>query len=62
MTIICAVGDLTDQIGFQAQIVNALSDVPIVMISYGASANNISFLIHSSDKEKALHALSQKMF
>ncbi|MBQ0029312.1 MAG: aspartate kinase [Paludibacteraceae bacterium] len=63
MSIICAVGDLTDQhIGVHTQIIEALSEVPITMISYGASAHNISFLIHTADKEKAMEGLKKKFF
>ena len=32
------------------------------MISYGASGNNISILIHSEDKEQALIALNNEFF
>ncbi len=62
MTIICVVGDLTDQkANMQSQVISAI-DVPITMISYGASGNNISFLINKADKEKVLVALNQKFF
>ncbi|MCR5569334.1 MAG: aspartate kinase [Paludibacteraceae bacterium] len=63
MTIICVVGDLTDQNkGIQSKVIAALENLPISMISYGASGNNISILIHSEDKEQALIALNNEFF
>ena len=63
MVIVCVVGDLPDEnVGFQAKVVDALKDIPIRMISYGGSVHNISFLIHSKDKIKALNALNDKLF
>ena len=40
----------------------ALSCVPVRMIAYGASNHNISYLVHESDKQKALQALSSALF
>jgi len=51
-----------ENIGFQAQVVGALKDIPVRMISYGGSNYNISFLIRSSDKIQALKALSASLF
>jgi aspartate kinase len=63
MVIVCVVGDLEwDNIGFEANIVNALKDIPIRMISYGGSNFNVSLLIKSSDKKRALQALSKQLF
>lgn len=63
MTIICVVGDLAgQQTGANSQVISALSEVPVSMVSYGASNNNISFLIRQSDKEKVLTTLNQKFF
>ena len=63
MVIICVVGDLPYQnVGFQAIVVDALKDIPIRMISYGGSNYNISFLIKSEDKVRALRALSAHIF
>lgn len=63
MTIVCVVGDLhDDNIGFQAKVVNALKEIPVSMISYGGSFHNISFLIHTKDKEAALKALNNALF
>jgi len=63
MVIVCVVGDLEwDNIGFEADIINALKDIPIRMISYGGSNFNVSLLIKSSDKKRALQALSEHLF
>lgn len=63
MVIICVVGDMVwDNLGFEAKIVNALKDIPVRMISYGGSNYNVSLLIKSSDKIRALRALSEHLF
>ncbi|HOV84621.1 MAG TPA: aspartate kinase [Paludibacteraceae bacterium] len=63
MVIVCVVGDLFyENVGFQAKVVGALTDIPIRMISYGGSNYNISFLIKKEDKGKALNALSNALF
>ncbi|MDR1368680.1 MAG: aspartate kinase [Dysgonamonadaceae bacterium] len=63
MTIICVVGDLEwENLGFEAKIINALKDIPVRMISYGGSNYNVSLLVKSSDKKKALQALSDNLF
>ena len=63
MVIICAVGDLDwHNCGFQADVLNALRDVPVRMISFGGSNYNISVLVHAADKKRALNALSAALF
>jgi len=63
MVIVCVVGDLDwNNLGFEAKIVNALQEVPVRMISYGGSNYNVSLLVKSSDKQKALQALSSYLF
>lgn len=63
MCIICVVGDLKwDNIGFETLVTEALSNIPVRMISYGGSNHNISFLIKEDDKKTALQALSNKLF
>jgi len=63
MTIICVVGDLDwTNLGFESKAVGALKDIPVQMISYGGSNYNISFLIDSRDKKRALQALSDNLF
>ena len=63
MVIICVVGDMPfENVGFQAKVVGALSEIPVRMISYGGSNYNISFLIKAEDKKRALNALSASLF
>lgn len=63
MVIICVVGDLEwNNRGFEANVVNALKDIPVRMISYGGSNYNISLLIRKQDKIQALKLLSQHLF
>ncbi len=63
MVIISIVGDLPPYShGYAAKIFQALSDVPIRMISYGGSSHNVSILVKSEDKVHALRALSNGLF
>lgn len=63
MVIVCVVGNLEWQnCGFEADVVHALKDVPVRMISYGGSNYNISLLVKASDKERTLRLLSQHLF
>jgi aspartate kinase len=63
MVIICVVGDMNfENVGFQAKVVGAMSEIPVRMISYGGSNYNISFLIKAEDKKRALNALSATLF
>lgn len=63
MVIVCVVGDLEWQNrGFEAEVVNALKEIPVRMISYGGSNYNISLLIRKEDKIKALRLLSEHLF
>ncbi|MCH5222143.1 MAG: aspartate kinase [Muribaculaceae bacterium] len=63
MVIICVVGDLEWQnCRYQAQVLDALADIPVRMISYGGSNYNISVLVRKEDKIHALKALSKKLF
>ncbi len=63
MCIICVVGDLRwGNIGYESLTTDAMASVPVRMISYGGSFHNISFLIRSCDKAKALQELSKKLF
>lgn len=61
--IVCVVGDLVaENKGYANRIFDALQDVPIRMISYGGSDHNVSLLIGSRDKKRALNLLSDKLF
>lgn len=63
MSIISVVGDLqSDNLGFEAQVVDALKNIPVRMISYGGSEHNISILVSTNDKVRALQALSKAIF
>jgi len=63
LSIVCIVGDLiTESKGQVAKVLTALSDVPIRMVSYGGSRNNISVLIKSANKKEALIALNDRVF
>ena len=62
-TIVCVVGDfLGEKEGYAVKVFEALKHVPIRMISYGASDNNISILIESKHKHAALNALNDCLF
>lgn len=62
-TIICVVGDfLASKSGYAARVLNALKDIPIRMIAYGGSPNNISILVNANLKNAALNALHQGLF
>lgn len=63
MCIVCVVGDLEwGNVGYESLITSAMGSIPVRMISYGGSYHNISFLIRSEDKAKALKSLSEKLF
>lgn len=63
LTIVCVVGDLeAENVGFEAQILEAMRDIPLWMISYGGSDYNMGVLIESTNKRDALKALSQHLF
>jgi aspartate kinase len=62
-TIICVVGDfLADKKGIARKIFNSIDQIPIRMISYGGSMNNISLLINTSHKNEALNSLNEGLF
>lgn len=62
-SIVCVVGDLiAEKEGVAREVFNALEDVPVRMISYGSSSNNISLLISTEDKIRALNNLSKNLF
>ncbi len=63
MCIICVVGDLNwHNVGFESDATEAMRNIPVRMISYGGSSHNISFLVSSTDKKRALQALSDRLF
>ena len=63
MCIICVVGDLEwSNVGFEANALDAMRDIPVRMISFGGSNYNISFLVKEEDKKRALQSLSNHLF
>ncbi len=61
--IICIVGDfLAEKHGYAMKIFDSLAQIPIRMISYGGSKNNISLLIGAEYKKAALLALNKGIF
>lgn len=62
-TIICVVGNVPkDKAGYGFKVLEALKDIPIRMVSYGGSPNNISVLVSSAHKKEALIALNKGLF
>ncbi len=62
-TIICIVGDFeADKQGYAVKVFDSLKNIPIRMISYGGSENNISVLVNSEFKNQALVALNEGLF
>ncbi|MDP5121981.1 MAG: aspartate kinase [Spirosomaceae bacterium] len=62
-SIICIVGSfLADKPNIAIRVLEAMKDIPIRMISYGASEHNMSLLVDSKDKNAALEALNEGLF
>lgn len=62
-TIVCVVGDfLGERKGYAVKIFEALKNIPIRMISYGGSPNNVSVLVETKYKNEALTALNDGLF
>ena len=62
-SIICVVGNMvSEKKGVVRKIFNALSDIPIRMVSYGGSRYNISMLIDTNYKHEALNNLNSGLF
>jgi aspartate kinase len=63
LTIVCIVGNFTaEKQGYALKIFDALKNIPIRMISYGGSENNISILVDSKLKKDTLIALNKGLF
>ena len=57
--LVCVVGDhLSENRGQVGALFDALTEIPLRMISYGAAKNSISFLVRSEDKVATLEALN----
>lgn len=62
-TIICIVGNFSaDKEGIALKVFDAMKNIPIRMISYGASEHNLSILVHSQYKAEALNVLNERLF
>lgn len=62
-TIICVVGSVPkDSAGYGYKVLEALKDIPLRMVSYGGSPNNVSVLIDGTLKKDALMALNKGLF
>jgi len=62
-TIVGVVGLIhADEPGYARQLFDALGDIPIRMISYGASPYNFSLLVNTEDKIRTLRALNSRLF
>jgi len=63
MTIISVVGDLAPgEKNPGSKVLEAISHLPVRMISYGGSNCNISFIIKQEDKETTLQSLNKNIF
>jgi len=63
LTIVCIVGSFTaEKQGYAFKIFDALKNIPIRMISYGGSQNNVSILVDSKLKKDTLIALNKGLF
>jgi len=62
-TIICIVGNIPkDTAGYGFKVMEAFKAIPLRMVSYGGSPNNISVLINATYKKEALVALNSVLF
>jgi aspartate kinase len=62
-SIICVVGNnVMYEKGLTHKVLEALDEVPIRMISFGGSKNNISFLVKEEDKVPTLKKINQSLF
>lgn len=62
-TIICIVGQLPkDKAGYGYEVLQALKDIPLRMVSYGGSTHNISVLVNENLKKEALQSLHKSLF
>ena len=63
LTIVCILGSFAaEKQGYAMRIFDALKNIPIRMISYGGSENNVSVLVDTKLKKDALNALNKGLF
>ncbi|UCS94432.1 aspartate kinase [Echinicola marina] len=62
-TIICVAGNMiAENTGMVKEVMDALVDFPLRMVSYGGSRNNVSILIDTKFKNEALQRLNDELF
>lgn len=62
-SIICVVGQfLQNDTAIVVRVLDAMEEIPIRMISYGGSKNNVSLLVHKNDKNHSLKLLNERLF
>jgi aspartate kinase len=62
-SIICIVGNmLAEHHGVLKKVFDAVHNIPVRMVSYGGSMNNISLLVETSHKNEMLHVLNEGLF
>ncbi len=62
-SIICVVGRIEhDTPGLVADILDSIREIPVKMVSYGASCRSVAMLINSGDKISALRKLNDHLF
>ncbi|MDE6482865.1 MAG: aspartate kinase [Rikenellaceae bacterium] len=62
-SIICVVGKIEhDTPGLVADILDSIREIPVKMVSYGASSRSVAMLINSKDKITALRRLNDHLF
>jgi aspartate kinase len=62
-TIVCVVGDFgADKHGYAVRVLEAVKHIPLRMISYGGSNNNLSILLKTEYKTEALRSLHSRLF
>jgi len=63
MSIVCIVGEqLAENNSTAFNVISALEDISIRMISFGGSEHNISLLVADKDKSKVLNLLNERLF
>ncbi len=62
-TIVCLVGNLEhSQKGLAATIMNSIQNIPLKMISYGASHRSIAMLVETQYKKEIMQSMNDKLF
>ncbi len=62
-TIICIVGNMvSEEKGMVSRIFKCIEKIPVRMISYGGSRNNISLLVSTKYKDQALQSINSGLF